>query len=88
MQYSGVDVMPQKVRLHALPWRLLRFDCSDVTHIDVNLVRGKGDDIINEWLYAFLSKCNVVEHIGFAFCKYLTDVGLQAIARLCQQITF
>jgi hypothetical protein len=88
MQYSGVVVMPQKVCLHALPLRLLRFDCSDVTHIDVNMVRGKGDHSINEWLCVCLSKCNVVEHIGFAFCKYLTDVGLQATTRLCRQITF
>ena len=87
MQYSGVVVMPQKVCLHALPLRLLRFDCSDVTHIDVNMVRGKGDHSINEWLCVCLSKCNVVEHIGFAFCKYLTDVGLQATTRLCRQIT-
>ena len=87
MQHTGLAVMPQKVRLRALPWRLLRFDCSAVTHIDMNMVWGKGGGLINAWLSAFLSKCNVIEHIGLAFCKCLTDVGLQTITRLCRQLT-
>lgn len=84
MKSSGLDVMPQKVDTRRLSWGLVQFDCSAVQEVSICCC---DSEVINEWLAAFLSKCNLVLRVQIELCAHFTDVGVQAIATHCKQLS-
>ena len=82
MKSSGLAVMPQEVLLKRLSWGLVRFDRSALRTIRIRSC----SEVINAWLAAFMSKCNLVLHADMTLCTKLTDVGVQAIATHCRHL--